>query len=170
MDRDPRYDILFEPLAIGPVTTRNRFYQVPHCNGMGRFYPNGMVAMRGMKAEGGWGIVCTEQCDFQADADIAPNTDINLWDDGDMARFSNMAEAVHYHGGLAGIELAHNGQEVPNLYSREVPIGPMDRPANYGRVPVQARAMDLGDIRAYRRSHRRAVLRARDAGFDIVVV
>ena len=170
MDRDPRYDILFEPLAIGPVTTRNRFYQVPHCNGMGRPYPNGMIGMRGMKAEGGWGIVCTEQCDFQADADIAPNTDINLWDDGDAVRFARMAEAVHRHGGLAGIEFAHNGQEVPNLYSREVPIGPMDRPANYDRVPIQARAMDLSDIRAYRRSHRRAVLRARDAGFDIVVV
>ena len=33
--RDPRYDILFEPLAIGPVTAPNRFYQVPHCNGGG---------------------------------------------------------------------------------------------------------------------------------------
>ena len=27
--RDPRYDILFEPVDIGPVTARNRFYQVP---------------------------------------------------------------------------------------------------------------------------------------------
>ena len=35
MTRDPRYDILFEPVRIGPVTARNRFYQVPHCNGMG---------------------------------------------------------------------------------------------------------------------------------------
>ncbi len=35
MARDPRYDILFEPLRIGPVTAKNRFYQVPHCNGMG---------------------------------------------------------------------------------------------------------------------------------------
>ena len=25
--RDPRYDILFEPVQIGPVTARNRFYQ-----------------------------------------------------------------------------------------------------------------------------------------------
>lgn len=33
MSRDPRYDILFEPVKIGPVTARNRFYQVPHCNG-----------------------------------------------------------------------------------------------------------------------------------------
>ena len=29
-----RYAILFEPVRIGPVT-RNRFYQVPHCNGIG---------------------------------------------------------------------------------------------------------------------------------------
>ena len=33
--RDPRYDVLFEPVKIGPVTAKNRFYQVPHCNGGG---------------------------------------------------------------------------------------------------------------------------------------
>ena len=33
--RPPRFDVLFEPVAIGPVTARNRFFQVPHCNGMG---------------------------------------------------------------------------------------------------------------------------------------
>ena len=33
--RDSRYDVLFEPVQIGPVTARNRFYQVPQCNGMG---------------------------------------------------------------------------------------------------------------------------------------
>ena len=32
MARDPRYDILFEPVRIGPVTAKNRFYRVPHCN------------------------------------------------------------------------------------------------------------------------------------------
>ena len=35
MARDPRFDILFEPIKIGPVTAKNRFFQVPHCNGMG---------------------------------------------------------------------------------------------------------------------------------------
>ena len=35
MTRDPRYDILFKPVRIGPVEAPNRFYQVPHCNGMG---------------------------------------------------------------------------------------------------------------------------------------
>ena len=58
VSRDPRYDILFEPVQIGPVTARNRFYQVPHCNGMGRAWPTAMAVMRGVKAEGGWAVVC----------------------------------------------------------------------------------------------------------------
>ena len=33
MPRDPKYDILFEPVRIGPKTMRNRFYQAPHCTG-----------------------------------------------------------------------------------------------------------------------------------------
>ena len=58
MARDARYDILFEPVKIGPVTARNRFYQAPHCNGMGRTFPSSMAAMRGVKAEGGWMLRC----------------------------------------------------------------------------------------------------------------
>ena len=50
MRRDPRYDVLFEPVKNGPVTARNRFYQVPHCNGMGWGYPSSMIEMRRIKA------------------------------------------------------------------------------------------------------------------------
>ena len=35
MARDRRYDILFEPVKIGPVTAPNRFYQTPHATGLG---------------------------------------------------------------------------------------------------------------------------------------
>ena len=60
MGRDPRYDILYEPVPLGPVTLKNRFYQVPHCNGLGAGPPYSHAAMRGVKAEGGWAAVCTE--------------------------------------------------------------------------------------------------------------
>jgi dimethylamine/trimethylamine dehydrogenase len=170
MARDPRYDILFEPLQIGPVRAPNRFYQVPHCNGMGRMFPNAMIGMRGMKAEGGWGIVCTEQCDFHVTGDTQAYTETNLWDDGDSLYLGRMVDAVHEHGSLAGIELVHNGQDSGNLYSREVPIGPAHRPVSWLRHPLQSRAMDLDDIRAYRRWHRAAAVRSRDMGFDVVVV
>jgi len=73
MSRDPRYDILFEPVRIGPVTARNRFYQVPHCNGSGYRYPRTQAAMRGMKAEGGWAVVCTEWCTVHPSSDTTPS-------------------------------------------------------------------------------------------------
>jgi dimethylamine/trimethylamine dehydrogenase len=59
MPRDAHYDILFEPVRIGPVTAKNRFYQVPHCTGLGWLRPRMSAELRAMKAEGGWGVVCT---------------------------------------------------------------------------------------------------------------
>ena len=44
MPRDPRHDILFKPVQIGPKTAKNRFYQVPHCNAMGYMKPQGDAA------------------------------------------------------------------------------------------------------------------------------
>ena len=74
MARDAKYDILFEPVRIGPKTMRNRFYQVPHCNGAGSIFPGTQAAFRGMKAEGGWAVVCTEQCAIDDENEITPNT------------------------------------------------------------------------------------------------
>jgi dimethylamine/trimethylamine dehydrogenase len=165
--RDPRYDILFEPVRIGPVTARNRFFQVPHCNGMGRNWPTAMAVMRAVKAEGGWAVVCTEQCDIHPTGNITK--EIRLWDEQDIPYLARTTELIHWHGSLAGIELVHNGYRVPNLESREIPLAPSARPV-FGVVPVSARAMDKEDIREYRVWHRVAAVNARKAGFDLVYV
>ena len=110
MPRDPRYDVLFEPVQIGPVTAKNRFYQVPHCNGLGFRDPTAMAAMREVKAEGGWGVVCTEQTDIHHSSEITPFIELRLWDDRDMPMLARVAERVHAHGALAGIELAFMNQ------------------------------------------------------------
>ncbi len=95
MPRDPRYDVLFEPVQIGPVTAKNRFYQVPHCTGMGWLRPRMLAALRGMKAEGGWGVVCTEYCSIHPTSDDLPYPYASLWDDADVAANALMTEAVH---------------------------------------------------------------------------
>ena len=81
MSLDERYRILFEPLKIGPVTAPNRFYQVPHCNGMGFRDVSGMVALRAIKAEGGWGTVCTEQVEIHYTSEITPFIELRIWDE-----------------------------------------------------------------------------------------
>ena len=167
--RDPRYDPLFEPLQIGPVTAKNRFFQVPHCNGMGHAMPLAHAAMREMKAEGGWAVVSTEECEIHPSGDLTPYVEARLWDDRDIPALTLMCDKVHAHGALAALELTHNGPTASNLYSREVLIAPSHQPTKYG-YPHQARAMTLRDIREYRRWHREAAIRGKRAGMDIVYV
>jgi dimethylamine/trimethylamine dehydrogenase len=169
--RDPRYDILFEPVKIGPVTARNRFYQVPHCNGMGYRDPSGEAYMRRVKAEGGWAVVCTEQVEIHPTSDIGPFIELRLWDDQDLPALTRISEKIHEGGALAGIELAHNGLNSPNLISRETPLGPQNLPVvSWNYDPVQAREMTKADIAGMRFWHREAVRRSLRAEYDIVYV
>jgi dimethylamine/trimethylamine dehydrogenase len=171
MARDPRYDILFEPVKIGPKIAKNRFYQVPHCNGAGYRDPSANAEMRRVKATGGWAVLCTEQAEIHHTSEITPFIELRLWDDQDMPMLRRIADAIHEGGALAGIELCYNGMNGPNLYSRETPLGPMNLPIlTFTNDPVQARAMDREDIRNLRRWHRAAAVRAKDAGFDLVYV
>ncbi len=167
--RDPRYDVLFEPVRIGPVVARNRFFQVPHCNGMGWAQPRALAALRGVKAEGGWAVVSTEEVEIHPSGDCEPFHEGRLWTDEDIPALAMMADKVHEHGALAAIELTHHGASCANYGTREVPLAPSHRPIVY-YGPVQARAMSKRDIGEFRRWHRDAALRAKRAGFDIVYV
>ncbi len=163
-----RYQVLFEPVKIGPVVTRNRFYQVPHCTGMGHALPQTLAAMRGIKAEGGWGVVCTEYCSLHPSSDDQPHPFASLWDEGDVRNLAGMTEQVHAHGSLAGVELWHGGSYVANLASRLPTIGVRSIPNP--NEPVQCQRMDRRDIREFRRWHVAAAKRAKQAGFDIIYV
>ncbi len=171
MPRDGRYDILFESVKIGPVTAKNRFFQVPHCNGMGYRDPSALATMRAVKAQGGWGVVCSEQAEIHPSAEICPFIELRIWSDQDIPMLARIAESIHAYEALAGLQLCHNGMNAPNLYSREIPLGPADLPVfSVFNDPVQARAMDKQDIRDLRRWHREAAIRAKRAGYDIVYV
>ena len=169
MVRDLRYDVLFEPVKIGPVTAKNRFFQVPHCTGMGSNWPMSHAEMRGQKAEGGWAVVCTEETMIHPTSDALPGASMRLWDDEDIPVFAAAADRVHEHGGLFGIELVHGGLSRANRTSRMAPLAPSASPNKYPMRP-QARAMDLHDIAELRRWHREAALRAKRAGADLVYV
>ena len=90
MPRDPRHDILFEPVRIGPKLAPNRFYQVPHCNGGGYRDPSAVTEMRRTKAEGGWGVIFTEQTEIHPSSEITPFIEQRLWEDKDIPALAAM--------------------------------------------------------------------------------
>jgi dimethylamine/trimethylamine dehydrogenase len=167
----PNHKILFEPVKLGPVTTRNRFYQVPHGPGAGNLLQVDK-GIKGVRAEGGWGVVCCQICS------IHPSSDANyigirrMWNDGHIKENAVTADEIHRHGALAGIELGHFGLVAAN-YASKTPIWAPSRqlaPHPTGASPNQAQAMDRQTIRSLLIWQREAALRAQKAGFDIIYV
>ena len=166
--RDPRFDILFEPVKIGPVTAPNRFVQVPHCNGTGESALRAVARMREIKAEGGWGIVSTETVEIAANSEFWPFPSLHLWRDDDVKRIAIIPEAIHRHGALAAAELGHIGLSGGNRASRLPVWGPSSDLILDAVEPFQSKSMDLADISNLRRQHRAAARRAKQAGFDVI--
>src|SRR5580692_1436394 len=174
MARNPRYDVLFEPVRIGPVTARNRFYAVPHAAGMTNSMPHMRAAFRGTKAEGGWGVVCTGYVSIDPSSDDAPLPYATLWDEDDVRSHALTTEAIHKEGALAGIELWHGGGSVMNRASRIPPMSPsgtgwMATHVNF-MGNQRPRVMEAQDIRQLLSWQAEAARKARRAGFDIVYV
>ena len=169
-ETNPRYRVLFEPVKIGPVTAKNRFFATAHSAGMGFGQPHATAALRAMKAEGGWSVVCTGVCEIDPTSDMMGHQNDRLWDNHDVDCHRLATEAIHAHNALAAVELAHLGLGARNLYSRIPPLGPESLKCTSAYVPVQSRAMSLKDITRFRAAHRAAVQRAMQAGYDIIYV
>ncbi|MES2012441.1 MAG: FAD-dependent oxidoreductase [Pseudomonadota bacterium] len=169
MARDPKHDILFEPIQIGPKTLRNRFYQVPHCIGAGSDKPGFQAAHRSMKAEGGWAAMNTEYCSIHPESDDTHRLSARIWDEGDVRNLRAMTDEVHKYGALAGVELWYGGAHAPNMESRATPRGPSQYASEFETLSY-CKEMDFSDIAQVQQYYVDAAKRSRDAGFDIVYV
>ena len=169
MPRDPRHDILFEEVKIGPKTMRNRFYQSPHCTSLGTEFPLGHAHLRAMKAEGGWAVVNTEYCSVHPSSDSTPLLGSRLWDEEDVRKLEVMVDKVHEHDSLAGVELWAGGFVAGNLESR-MPARGGAQATEVGVYAGGCYALDKAGIRDVQRQYVDAAKRAAQAGFDIINV
>lgn len=169
MKRDPKYDVLFEPVRIGPKTMRNRFYQTPHCSGFGSDYAGTQAEFRGMKAEGGWAMVNTEYCSIHPESDDLPSIQARIWDATDVQNLSLMCDRAHDHGSLAGIELHFSGSNHSG-YETRLPARGVSQIPSPRFVMRSCYEMDKRDIRELRGHYVAAAERAREAGFDLILI
>ena len=166
--RDPRYDLLFEPIRIGPKVMKNRFYQVPQCTGAGHPRPGSNAGHRAVKAEGGWGGLSTESCSIHPEVNQSTSTNTTMWDEGDVINHRHMVDEVHKWGALAGVELGAGGVK-DNLWSRYVAPA-FDRFPSGGVPKVYTYAATEEDIARVMQMYEDAARRAKDAGFDILYI
>ena len=169
MPRDPRYDPLFEPIAIGPKILKNRFFQVPQCTGAGTEKPGANAAHRAVKAEGGWAALCTEACMIHPETDQPVANVTSLYDEGDVINHRHMTEAVHEWGALAAVELCHAGGLSNALGSRYVSAAAYQFATPWMPQTYTYEAED-SDLQRMVAMFGEAAKRAIDAGFDILYI
>ena len=167
MARDPKYDILFSPIQVGPKTFKNRFYASPQCTGFGADRPGQQAYHRAMKAAGGFAVVHTEWAAIHPEADEWPAVTGKVWDDEDARNLQLMVEKVHEQGALAGIQLGFNGSGTNGLDTRIASRG-VEQVPNDAFVFHSCYTMSKREIRELQGFYVAAALRAKRVGFDVI--
>ncbi|WP_245650015.1 oxidoreductase [Millisia brevis] len=158
-----------EPLRIGGVTLRNRFVSAP----MERNYchPDGTLTDEyidyiARRARGGAALIFTEASYVRADGkgrirQMAVDTDDCL------PGLTRLADEVHRHGALLGVELNHGGRTAQGVVSGFVPVAPSPIPCQVvgGQMPEE---LDVDDIEHIIECFADAAERCERAGVDVL--
>lgn len=104
--------LLFEPIALRSVRSRNRIVLSPMCQysaDEGKVNDWHFVHL-GKFAQGGAGTVFVEATAVEARGRIT-HGDVGLWSDAHIPGLARIAEFMHSQGALAAIQLAHAGRK-----------------------------------------------------------
>ena len=163
------YPHLFSPLTIRGVTFKNRLLSAPHaiCWISSDNRPNDdFIAFFEAKARGGFAQVSIAGGDIDADKMKLDTVALHM-NRHILPRLSEVARAIHQHGAVASLQLAHGGAYFP--------------PGPNGENPVSASAFTRWDgqkideitveqMREIAEAFGRYASLAQEAGFDMVQV
>lgn len=174
---------LFTPFTLKDITFRNRIAVSPMCQYQAvdgaptDWHPTHYIS----RARGGAGLVVVEATAVSPEGRITPAC-LGLWNEAQAAALKPIVEGIKASGAVAGIQIGHAGRKasanVPWEGDNHIPAGdprawePIAPSAvAYGgelsRVP---REMTLTDIARVREDFVAAAKRARDTGFEFLML
>lgn len=174
---------LFEPFSLKDVTLRNRIAVSPMCqysaeDGVANNWHR--VHLEGL-ARGGSGLVVVEATGVSPEGRITPGC-LGLWNDDQAAALAPMVQHIKAWGAVPGIQIGHAGRKasanVPWEGDDHIPDGDprgwdtispsaVAFGGNLSKVP---REMTKADIERVKGDFVAAAIRARDAGFQWLVL
>ncbi len=172
---------LFDPLQLRDLTLANRIVVSPMCqySSVDGFANDWHLVHLGSRAVGGAALVMTEATAVTAAGRISPK-DLGIYRDEHVEMLGRIVEFIHAHGSAAGIQLAHAGRKgstaepwnggakIEIADGGWEPVGPTNAPfaPNYP-TPRELSSDEIADVIV---AFRRAAVRARAAGFDVVEI
>lgn len=172
------WESLLRPLQIGPVTVKNRVEAAPTLPCLANVdgsVTTELVDYYKAKARGGAGIVTVGESAVDSDYGITHAGQLFLDNDNKIPGLSRLADVIHRYGALASIELCHGGgQTIPALIGGRDPIAPslmsskLHETLAGGHIDIQV--MDRTLIDQVVENYANAALRAKKAGFDMILL
>lgn len=165
-----KFEAMFQPIQIGPMTVANRFVMSP----MGNNFANtdGTLSERsasyyGARAKGGFGLITFEATVVYKEAKGGPRKPC-LYDDSTVSSFQAAIAACHQAGAKVSIQLQHAGPE-GNTKITGYPLKAASAiPASCGRETPEAITKE--ELYRLIECYGDAALRAKKAGADAVEI
>ena len=165
-----KFEAMFQPIQIGPMTVANRFVMSP----MGNNFANtdGTMSERsasyyGARAKGGFGLITFEATVVYKEAKGGPRKPC-LYDDSTVSSFQAAIAACHQAGAKVSIQLQHAGPE-GNTKITGYPLKAASAiPASCGRETPEAITKE--ELYRLIECYGDAALRAKKAGADAVEI
>jgi 2,4-dienoyl-CoA reductase-like NADH-dependent reductase (Old Yellow Enzyme family)/thioredoxin reductase len=174
----PDWQVVFEPIKIGSLIAKNRIEVAPTVMGLAnadQSVSRELIEFHRAHAKGGAAIVTVGESAIDKDRAINQAGQINLGDERVIPGLSNLAEAIKRNGALASIQLQHAGRmAIRELNGGRNPIGPSGAFGKFtedrrrGEVEVEEMTLEMMD--QVIENYATAAFRAKQAGFDMVMV
>ncbi len=144
---------LFSPLRIGPVEARNRIvvgahftqFTEPTATGEPGHYGTRYGRYLGEFARGGAGVVIGGQAAVHPTTAYQMPNNASVWDPAAVPGLTEVANAVHEHGALAFLQLAHNGGVNGGAWSK-LPAWAPSLVANYMEPPKPIERFEIAQV------------------------
>jgi 2,4-dienoyl-CoA reductase-like NADH-dependent reductase (Old Yellow Enzyme family)/thioredoxin reductase len=179
---NPHYPLLFSPIAIGPVSVRNRLYMTAH--GLGYAVPDPDMpgyclpsarhaAYYAERAKGGIGLIIQESTvphpSSQGSAfGYQTATVAAAFAEKNVPHFAKIADAVHAHGAKIFLQLWHGGHHADPRWHPGGPRRPLLSASPIPAVEAYSipRAATVAEIRDIVAGFAASARNARAAGYD----
>jgi 2,4-dienoyl-CoA reductase-like NADH-dependent reductase (Old Yellow Enzyme family)/thioredoxin reductase len=172
------WEVVFEPIKIGSLTAKNRIEVAPTVMGLAnadQSVSRELIEFHRAQAKGGAAIVTVGESAVDKDRAINQAGQINLGDERIIPGLSTLAEAIKRSGAIASIQLQHAGRmAIRDLNGGRNPIGPSGAVGKFtedrrrGEVEVEEMTLEMMD--QVIENYAAAAFRAKQAGFDMVMV
>ncbi|WP_442889445.1 NADH:flavin oxidoreductase/NADH oxidase [Congregicoccus parvus] len=174
---------LFSPLTLGSVTLRNRIVASPMCqySATDGLADDWHLAHYTTLARGGAGLVFVEATAVSPEGRITPAC-LGLWNDAQATALAPIVAGIKAAGAVSGIQIGHAGRKasanipwegddhIPESDPRSwTPLAPSPVPYG-GSLPRVPREMTLDEIARVRADFVAAAERARDLGFQVLML